>query len=129
VIQKATHPFAAAEPSSTWGRTGSGESPEATTTRGSASSPPAGSAEKQLQPTASPADAFGSTPPQASVLHNQTGKKKGIETETKQLTENPIVFIRRLAGSIRTWGPREPFQAKVFLPLGFGAKAALSLSQ
>ena len=109
MIQKATHPFAAAEPSSTWGRTGSGESPEATTTRGSASSPPAGSAEKQLQPTASPADAFGSTPPQASVLHNQTGgekkERKGIETETKQLTENPIVFIRRLAGSICTWGP------------------------
>lgn len=66
--QKATHIFAAAEPSSTWGRTGSGESPEATITRGSGSSPPAGSAEKQLQTTASPADAFGSTPPQASAL-------------------------------------------------------------
>jgi hypothetical protein len=47
--QKATRIFAIAELSITWDKMGSNESPKATITRGSGLSPPAGSANKQLQ--------------------------------------------------------------------------------
>ena len=86
--------------------TGSGESPEAASSPGSASSPPAGSAGKPPRPTASPVGAFGSTLPQAAVLHNnKTFKQLGSHDRNQTDDWKPRSVLSEALLQFPTWGP------------------------